>query len=65
MPIDKRQLLLRGLTRTGGLRLLQSASAWSGLVVLNYHRIGSGENSLFDGLCGARHSMISSNKSGF
>lgn len=48
MAIDKRQLLLRGLTTTGGLRLLESASAWSGLVVLNYHRIGSGENSLFD-----------------
>lgn len=48
MPIDKRQLLLRGLTTTGGLRLLESASAWSGLVVLNYHRIGCGNDSLFD-----------------
>ena len=48
MPIDKRQLLLRGLASTGGLRLLESTPAWSGLIVLNYHRIGVAGDSLFD-----------------
>jgi peptidoglycan/xylan/chitin deacetylase (PgdA/CDA1 family) len=48
MPINKRKMLLRGLKATGGLRLLESKSAWSGLLVLNYHRIGIAGDSLFD-----------------
>ena len=48
MPINKRKILLRGLKATGGLRLLESTSAWSGLLVLNYHRIGTVGDSLFD-----------------
>jgi hypothetical protein len=48
MPINKRKMLLHGLKATGGLRLLESTSAWSGLLVLNYHRIGNSTGSLFD-----------------
>lgn len=48
MTVNKRQLLLRGLKSTGGLRLLESVRPWTGLVVLNYHRIGTAGDSLFD-----------------
>lgn len=48
MPINKRKLLLRGLQTTGGLRFLESTPAWSGLLVLNYHRIGNAGDSQFD-----------------
>ena len=48
MPIHKRQLLLRGLQATGGLKLLETARTWRGLLVLNYHRIGTPQGSLFD-----------------
>lgn len=45
-------MLSRGLARAltwGGVRpLLQYTSRWSGVVVLNYHRIGHPERSLFD-----------------
>ena len=48
MSFNKRQLVLRGLRATGGLRLLEAAHAWQGLLVLNYHRIGIPGESLFD-----------------
>lgn len=46
--INKRHLLKRTLSVTGGLRLLESVPVWNGLLVLNYHRIGSTGDSLFD-----------------
>lgn len=46
--INKRNLLKRTLSMTGGLRLLESVPVWNGLLVLNYHRIGSPDGSLFD-----------------
>jgi peptidoglycan/xylan/chitin deacetylase (PgdA/CDA1 family) len=49
MPsIDKRQLLLKALQASGGLRVLENVHAWSGLLVLNYHRIGCSSGSQFD-----------------
>jgi len=48
MSVNKRQLLLRGLQATGGLRLLEAVRAWRGLLVLNYHRVGIPQDSLFD-----------------
>jgi peptidoglycan/xylan/chitin deacetylase (PgdA/CDA1 family) len=45
---NKRQILRRILENSGGLRLLESVPAWSGLVVLNYHRIGTPGHSLLD-----------------
>lgn len=46
--INKRELLRRALSATGGMRLLESAPMWSGLLVLNYHRIGTPDNPLMD-----------------
>ena len=46
--INKRHLLKRTLSVTGGLRLLESVRVWNGLLVLNYHRIGTSGDSLFD-----------------
>lgn len=46
--INKRQLLRQALQHSGGLRLLESVPAWSGLVVLNYHRIGAAGHSMLD-----------------
>ena len=46
--INKRHLLKRTLSVTGGLRLLESVRVWNGLLVLNYHRIGTPGDSLFD-----------------
>ena len=46
--INKRKLLRNVLRGSGGLRLLESVPVWSGLVVLNYHRIGSHGHSLLD-----------------
>lgn len=46
--IGKRQLLMKTLAATGGLRLLENVRTWSGLLALNYHRIGSSEGSPFD-----------------
>ncbi len=45
---NKRQFLRQVLEGSGGLRLLESVPAWSGLVVLNYHRIGTPGHSLLD-----------------
>ncbi len=44
----KRELLARQLTRFGGLRVLESTAFRSGLLALNYHRIGESANNLFD-----------------
>lgn len=45
---NKRAILKRTLSATGGLRLLESLPTWNGLLVLNYHRIGRPDGSLFD-----------------
>ena len=44
----KRQLLMDALEVTGGNRLLRLSNPWTGLLVLNYHRIGTADGSLFD-----------------
>lgn len=46
--INKRLLLKSALLHSGGLRLLESVPTWNGLLVLNYHRIGTPGESLFD-----------------
>jgi len=46
--INKRELLRRTLSATGGLRALESLPVWNGLLVLNYHRIGVPDNPLLD-----------------
>jgi peptidoglycan/xylan/chitin deacetylase (PgdA/CDA1 family) len=48
MPVSKREFLARALDRSGLNRLAARASGWSGLLVLNYHRIGRPEGSSFD-----------------
>ena len=45
---NKREILKCTLSATGGLRLLESLPTWNGLLVLNYHRIGTPDDSLFD-----------------
>jgi peptidoglycan/xylan/chitin deacetylase (PgdA/CDA1 family) len=44
----KRALAARALSRTGLRTLLSRAIPWSGVLVLNYHRVGDGSGSLFD-----------------
>jgi peptidoglycan/xylan/chitin deacetylase (PgdA/CDA1 family) len=44
----KRQLLAKFLSRSGFLYLLKKSIRWSGLLVLNYHRIGRSHTSVFD-----------------
>ncbi|MBI1312320.1 polysaccharide deacetylase family protein [bacterium] len=46
--LSKRQILRQILNRSGGLRLLEAVPAWSGLVALNYHRIGAPTHSLLN-----------------
>ncbi len=46
--ISKRDLLANVLNISGMNRLLRVTSKWSGLLVLNYHRIGELEKSNFD-----------------
>jgi peptidoglycan/xylan/chitin deacetylase (PgdA/CDA1 family) len=48
LPMGKRDLLMHVLDRCGGSRLLGRAGVWSGLLVLNYHRIGKPGESHFD-----------------
>ncbi len=45
---SKRQFLRQILEGSGGLRLLEAVPTWSGLVVFNYHRIGTPGHSLLD-----------------
>lgn len=46
--VSKRELLARAFEATGCGSLLRKASAWRGLLVLNYHRIGNAAGSPFD-----------------
>ena len=46
--INKQELLANLLDPWGGNRMLSSVRVWSGLLVLNYHRIGSPENCPYD-----------------
>jgi len=48
LQLNKRALLRNTLSATGSLRLLRSLPAWQGLLILNYHRIGTPGDSLFD-----------------
>jgi len=44
----KRALAARVLSRTGLLAIASRAMAWSGVLILNYHRIGAARQSAFD-----------------
>ena len=46
--LNKRELFRRTLAVTGGIKALEAIPVWSGLLVLNYHRIGIPTNSLLD-----------------
>lgn len=46
--INKRELLRRTLTATGGMKALESLPFWNGLLVLNYHRIGTPTDTYLD-----------------
>lgn len=46
--LNKRELLRRTLSATGGMKALESLPVWNGLLVLNYHRIGVPTNPLLD-----------------
>lgn len=46
--INKRELLRRTLSATGGIKALETLPVWNGLIVLNYHRIGTPTDPRFD-----------------
>lgn len=46
--INKRELLRRTLSAIGGMKVLESLPVWNGLLVLNYHRIGTPTDPRFD-----------------
>ena len=46
--LNKRELLRRTLSATGGIKALEALPVWNGLLVLNYHRIGTPTDPLFD-----------------
>tara|TARA_R110002072_G_scaffold927_1_gene7371 strand:- start:19180 stop:20289 length:1110 start_codon:yes stop_codon:yes gene_type:complete len=46
--INKRELLRRTLSVSGGIKALESLPVWNGLLVLNYHRIGTPTDPLLD-----------------
>ncbi len=46
--INKRELLRRTLSATGGIKALESLPVWNGLIVLNYHRIGTPTDGMLD-----------------
>jgi peptidoglycan/xylan/chitin deacetylase (PgdA/CDA1 family) len=46
--ISKRDLLARTIDLTGCGRILRAATAWRGVLILNYHRIGNKQASLLD-----------------
>jgi peptidoglycan/xylan/chitin deacetylase (PgdA/CDA1 family) len=46
--INKRELLRRTLSATGGIKAFESLPVWNGLLVLNYHRIGTPADPKFD-----------------
>jgi peptidoglycan/xylan/chitin deacetylase (PgdA/CDA1 family) len=45
---SKRELLARTMDATGCGRLLRTVGSWSGVLVWNYHRIGTATGSVFD-----------------
>ncbi len=47
-PISKKEILAQTLDKTGANRIIHCSRSWSGLMVLNYHRIGDHRQSLFD-----------------
>lgn len=47
MP-GKKELLATALSYSGTNRVLRTVGSWRGLMVLNYHRIGAPQGSLFD-----------------
>lgn len=46
--IKKRELLRRTLSATGGFKTLETLPVWNGLIVLNYHRVGTPTDPRFD-----------------
>lgn len=48
MPISKRDRLAQQLARFGVLRMLESIALRRGLLVVNYHRIGTSDGNAFD-----------------
>ena len=48
MPISKREFLAKQLSAFGVLRILESVALRSGLLVVNYHRLGDSNGNLFD-----------------
>lgn len=46
--LSKRTLVAQALDATGCGTLLRKSGNWRGVLVLNYHRIGDGQHSLFD-----------------
>jgi peptidoglycan/xylan/chitin deacetylase (PgdA/CDA1 family) len=46
--LNKRELFRKTLAVTGGIKALEAIPVWSGLLVLNYHRIGTPTNSRLD-----------------
>ncbi|MCA9019848.1 MAG: polysaccharide deacetylase family protein, partial [Planctomycetaceae bacterium] len=46
--MSKKELLAKALDWTGMNLLARNASVWNGLLVLNYHRVGDINNSVFD-----------------
>ena len=48
LQVSKKEFLAQTLDRSGANRLIHCSRPWSGLMVLNYHRVGDPTNSLFD-----------------
>jgi len=50
MPVlsSKRSLLAKALDVTGCGRMLRAAAPWSGVLILNYHRVGNRHDSILD-----------------
>lgn len=48
LPFSKRELAVRSANALGGFEIARSLSAWQGLLVLNYHRIGSADGQPWD-----------------
>lgn len=46
--MNKRSVLASALSRTGALAVLRRLVPWSGVLVLNYHRIGTPGSSMYD-----------------
>lgn len=57
--MSKRELLAKALDWSGFNKLARSTHLWNGLIVLNYHRVGEANQSLFD------HDLWSASVEGF